>query len=48
MSFLRFMIVLILLCICTPPSYAQDILIVTNTWEGYSNEVGTGFYIDVC
>ena len=47
MSLFRFIIILILFGSCTPAGYAQDIHIVTDIWEDYSNEDGTGYHLDV-
>jgi|GEM_PF-2794462 len=45
--FFRSSIILVVLRIFSPLSYAQEIRVATDIWEGYSNRDGTGYYFDI-
>jgi len=47
MFFFRSIIILIVLGVFSPLSYAQEIHVATDIWEGYSNGDGTGYYFDI-
>lgn len=47
MNSIRFLVVFLTLSIFPSQSWAEDITVVTDMWEDYTNEDGTGFYLDV-